>query len=127
MVVFKHIFFNLTKIISAEIKIYKIGVTQSVIITTTWNERGNSVGFLPHQILGITVHDVTHSIQVASVVFAVVAISKDYARQHFYELFGKPEIPGKGNLRAILNFTPGSQGGNLSPRGNVHPFVHSQG
>jgi hypothetical protein len=33
--------------------------------------------------------------------------------------------------RAILNFTPrgelGPQGWNLSPRGNVHPFVHPTG
>jgi hypothetical protein len=29
--------------------------------------------------------------------------------------------------RAILNFTPGTQGWNLSPRGSVHPFVHPQG
>jgi hypothetical protein len=27
-------------------------------------------------------------------------------------------------LRAILNFTPGGQEWNLSPRGEVHPFVH---
>jgi hypothetical protein len=26
------------------------------------------------------------------------------------------------NQRAILNFTPGPQGLNMSPRGNVHPF-----
>jgi hypothetical protein len=32
-----------------------------------------------------------------------------------------------GTLRVILNITPGPQGWNLSPRGNVHPFVHSQG
>jgi hypothetical protein len=31
------------------------------------------------------------------------------------------------NLRTILNFTPGPQGWILSPRGNVHPFVHPQG
>jgi hypothetical protein len=29
--------------------------------------------------------------------------------------------------RAILNITPGPQGWNLSPRGEVHPFVHPQG
>jgi hypothetical protein len=29
--------------------------------------------------------------------------------------------------RAILNFTPGPQGWTFSPRGNVHPFVHSPG
>jgi hypothetical protein len=29
--------------------------------------------------------------------------------------------------RAILNFTPGPQGGILSPRGNVHTFVHPKG
>jgi hypothetical protein len=30
-------------------------------------------------------------------------------------------------MRGILNFTPGPQGWNLSPWGNLHPFVHSQG
>jgi hypothetical protein len=29
--------------------------------------------------------------------------------------------------RAILNFTPGPQGLNLSPRGEVHPLIHPQG
>jgi hypothetical protein len=28
---------------------------------------------------------------------------------------------GQRSLRAILNFTPGPQGSNLSPRGKVHP------
>jgi hypothetical protein len=28
--------------------------------------------------------------------------------------------------RTILNFTPGTQGWNLFPRGEVHPFVHPQ-
>jgi hypothetical protein len=32
-----------------------------------------------------------------------------------------------GGQRAILNFTPGPQGWNLSPWGNDHPFVHPQG
>jgi hypothetical protein len=36
--------------------------------------------------------------------------------------------PTGGDLecpRAILNFTPGPQGWNLSPRGNEYPFVHT--
>jgi hypothetical protein len=33
----------------------------------------------------------------------------------------------QGDQRAILNFTPGPQRWNLSPRGEVHPFLHPQG
>jgi hypothetical protein len=34
-----------------------------------------------------------------------------------------PNQPNGMHQRAILNFTPGSWGRTLSPRGNVHPFT----
>jgi hypothetical protein len=47
------------------------------------------------------------------------------------EVFISPLEAKFDTQRAILNFTPGGelgpQGGNLSPRGEVHPFVHPQG
>jgi hypothetical protein len=53
-------------------------------------------------------------------------------RQAFVFLLGtKTHIKncpqGTTQLRTILNFTPGPQGWNMSPRGNVHPFVHPWG
>jgi hypothetical protein len=48
-------------------------------------------------------------------------------RSTWHRRNAQPDFDLPGVLRAILNFTPGPQGWNLSPSGNVPPFVHTPG
>ena len=51
----------------------------------------------------VSIFSVTRYIQIASVIFAVVGLAKDYARHHFHELSGKEKIPNFWiSLRALF-------------------------